>query len=203
MTSISKKILLRNGLKASFQQWGNPSSLKKVICIHGWLDNSNSFKFLGPYLADRGFHIVAYDNIGHGYSSYESGSSNNYTVGTFIGFCRELIDVLQWDQFNMVGHSLGASITSVFAATYPENVKRIALIDGFTTPVTIKAKKTVSNLRNSIDLMKKFNEKQLKRSGPKNYKTMQDAVAARIKSVSTFPGNQFLSEAAATLLVAR
>jgi hypothetical protein len=51
--------------------------------------------------------------------------------------------------------------------------------------------------------MKKYNEKQLTRSGPKLYKTMQDAVNARIKSVSTFPGGQFLSEEAAIALIAR
>jgi pimeloyl-ACP methyl ester carboxylesterase len=132
--NYSKKILLRNGLQASCKSWGNPSSKMKVIAIHGWLDNANSFNCLGPYLGDRGFHVVAYDNIGHGYSSYEPASSNNYAVGTYIGFCREIIDALEWDQFDIVGHSLGAAISCMFSATYPENVKKIALIDGFTTP---------------------------------------------------------------------
>jgi pimeloyl-ACP methyl ester carboxylesterase len=64
-----KSVLITNGFKISCQQWGSPHAARKVLCLHGWLDNSNSFKYLGPYLADRGFYVVAYDNIGKPYAS--------------------------------------------------------------------------------------------------------------------------------------
>ena len=67
------KIKLLNGLSIAFQQFGiqnQASSLGSVLCLHGWLDNSNSFSFVGPYLADKGFHVVAIDFISHGFSDH-------------------------------------------------------------------------------------------------------------------------------------
>ena len=62
------RLKLFNGLSVSFQRWNmnsNPS-LPKVLCLHGWLDNSNSFSYVGPTLAAKGFDVVAMDSIGCG-----------------------------------------------------------------------------------------------------------------------------------------
>ena len=34
------------------------------------MDNSNTHSILGPYLASKGFHVIAIDWIGHGQSSH-------------------------------------------------------------------------------------------------------------------------------------
>jgi pimeloyl-ACP methyl ester carboxylesterase len=198
----SKRIFLSNS-SISYQQWGSPNATKKVLAIHGWLDNSNSFQFLGPYLGDRGFHVVAYDNIGHGHSSHESASSNNYNVAPYVGRCRDIIEALKWDTCSIVGHSLGASLTTLFAGTHPEIVQRIALIDGFATPLTQPAPKAAANFRRAIDSERKYKARLLESFEPKLYKTLSDAIAARMASVNTYPGKQFLSFEAASTLVAR
>ena len=187
----------------SYQQWGAPSSTKKIIAIHGWLDNSNSFNFLGPYLAERGFHVVAYDNTGHGHSSHETGSTNNYTVAPYVGRLRDVIECLKWDKCSIVGHSLGAALAVLFAGSHPDMVDKIALIDGFATPLTQPAERAAFNLRKAIDMERNYHIKQKSRSGPKEYPTLQHAIAARMNSVSTYPGQQFLSVQAATALVSR
>ena len=199
---MNKRLVLSN-CSLAYQQWGSHSSAKKVLAIHGWLDNSNSFKFLGPYLAERGYHVVAYDNIGHGYSSHETASSNNYTMAPYIGRCRDMIEGLKWEKCSIVGHSLGAALTTLFAGTYPEIVEKIVLIDGFATPMTQPSERAASNLRRAIDLERKYKIRQLSKSGPKNYATLHDAITARVSSVSTYPGTQFLSVEAASILVAR
>lgn len=57
-------ISLRNGLKVAYQEFGAHNS-KKVIALHGWLDNSSSFQILGPQLANNGYHVLALDHIGN------------------------------------------------------------------------------------------------------------------------------------------
>ena len=79
----------------------------------------------------------------------------------------------------------------------------IALIDGFATPLTQPAERAAFNLRKAIDMERNYHIKQKSRSGPKEYETLQHAIAARMNSVSTYPGQQFLSVQAATALVSR
>ncbi|XP_041528006.1 serine hydrolase-like protein isoform X5 [Microtus oregoni] len=48
--------------------WGSQKN-PPVLCLHGWLDNANSFDRLIPLLP-QGFHYVAMDFGGHGLSSH-------------------------------------------------------------------------------------------------------------------------------------
>jgi pimeloyl-ACP methyl ester carboxylesterase len=61
-----KKIRLVNGLSIAYQRWNDGLNNPKVLCVHGWLDNSNSFAYLGPKLASKGYDVVAIDLMGHG-----------------------------------------------------------------------------------------------------------------------------------------
>lgn len=68
---IPKRIKLPNGLSIALQHWKKSSShpfdhSRRILCLHGWLDNSNSFQYLGPFLAEKGFEVVAMDLVGHG-----------------------------------------------------------------------------------------------------------------------------------------
>ncbi|KAG8436443.1 hypothetical protein GDO86_007511, partial [Hymenochirus boettgeri] len=48
--------------------WGNCDGLP-VLCLHGWLDNANSFDRLVPLLP-KDHHYVALEFSGHGLSSH-------------------------------------------------------------------------------------------------------------------------------------
>jgi pimeloyl-ACP methyl ester carboxylesterase len=71
--------------------WGDTSSTKgRILCTHGWLDNSNSFSYLGPILAAKGYEIIAIDWLGHGHSDHIEGLSNQLSITS------ELKDKKDW-----------------------------------------------------------------------------------------------------------
>ncbi|CAM4923804.1 unnamed protein product [Rotaria socialis] len=105
---------------------------KKIICIHGWLDNVNSFLPLAEKLVnDRpNYEIFAYDRAGHGFSSHLP-KGCEYSMAGVIEDLRTVILHLGWDKtkFSMLGHSYGAVFGMVYAACYPEEVECIVAMD--------------------------------------------------------------------------
>ena len=69
-----------DGMKIAFQEWGNTSSPKKILASHGWLDNSNTHSYLGPFLGSKGYHFIAIDYCGHGRSSH---APRGFGIGMF------------------------------------------------------------------------------------------------------------------------
>lgn len=198
---MTAKIKLLNGLNIAFKRWNAETNLPKILCIHGWLDNSNSFAYLGPALASKGFDVAAFDHIGHGFSDhYHSDSSLQYL--NRVMHVRGVLDGLGWSNASIIGHSMGAGVGMVYAACFPENVSKLILIDGF--GATTKNTNEVSRLtRTAIEAEAKYLTKQKTYTNPKLYDTFKSAIDARIRNVATFPGKQSLSYEAAAQLVAR
>ena len=118
--------LATSGLNIAYQRWGEGNPLK-VLCLHGWLDNSNSFALLGPHLARNNFEVVAVDHIGHGLSDHLPIPS---VFASYVGYVRGVMDALGWDRSHICAHSMGAAISTIYAGCYPERVERMVLIDG-------------------------------------------------------------------------
>jgi len=109
------------------QEWGDPNSPKKVLAIHGWMDNSNSFAKLCPLLPPD-LHIIAIDLSGHGYSSHRP-SGCGYTILEFAIDLKRLVDILGWVGFAIIAHSMGAMTSLFFAGLFPELVSHLVSLD--------------------------------------------------------------------------
>ncbi|MET0125137.1 MAG: alpha/beta hydrolase, partial [Pseudomonas caspiana] len=103
-----------------------------VIALHGWLDNANSFARLAPRL--HGLRIVALDLAGHGHSSHRP-TGAGYALADYVHDVLQVAEQLGWQQFSLLGHSLGAIISVFLAGALPERVSRLALIDGLIPPM--------------------------------------------------------------------
>ncbi|XP_069508795.1 serine hydrolase-like protein 2 isoform X2 [Ambystoma mexicanum] len=106
--------------------WG-PVDGSPVICLHGWMDNANSFQRLVPLLpSDRRY--IALDFSGHGHSSHLAKGSrydfNNY----MIEVCRA-VQALNYCQVSIIGHSMGGIIGTMFACIFPDMVENLILLD--------------------------------------------------------------------------
>jgi pimeloyl-ACP methyl ester carboxylesterase len=66
---------------------------------------------------------------------------------------------LGWDKFRLIGHSMGASIASELAATFPEKVECSVLIDGFIATGGVTMKERIGQNRAAIEKMLTAHEK--------------------------------------------
>jgi pimeloyl-ACP methyl ester carboxylesterase len=114
------------GLTLAAQAWGKPGGTP-VLALHGWLDNASTFDLLAPLLPDC--ELVALDLAGHGLSGFRSPDAA-YNIWEDVGDLLEVAERLGWQRFNLLGHSRGAAIATLFAAAFPEHTDRVVLIEG-------------------------------------------------------------------------
>ncbi|WP_158678263.1 alpha/beta fold hydrolase [Pseudoalteromonas sp. T1lg23B] len=100
-----------------------------VLCLHGWLDNSNSF---APMLdkASSAYQWISIDFKGHGKSQWRSADAHYYFVD-YVYDLLNILDVLGIERCHLVGHSMGAMVCGLFASLYPQRVKSLTMIEGF------------------------------------------------------------------------
>ncbi len=114
------------GLTLAAEVWGSAGQ-RPVLASHGWLDNAGSFSLLAPRLPDC--EIVALDLAGHGFSDSRSPDSS-YNLWQDVGDLLDVADELGWQRCTLLGHSRGAAISMLFAATFPERVDKLILLEG-------------------------------------------------------------------------
>ena len=104
-TCTQSAAVLNDGIRIAYQKWQGASVDlgKRCLCLHGWLDNSNSFSVLGPYLANRGYTVVAIDHLGHGHSSHTAREQLNH-YAKYVYHVKEILKELEWDKATLIGH---------------------------------------------------------------------------------------------------
>ena len=91
---------------------GGEAGGTRVLALHGWLDNAASFLPLADHLS--GIELVVPDLPGHGHSVH-IGPGAEYTSGVAVNAVLDLADALGWDEFCLLGHSMGAGVASLLA----------------------------------------------------------------------------------------
>ncbi len=133
------------GRKLTGKRWGQEGSTP-VLALHGWLDNANSFDLIAPALSD--FDMFALDFAGHGHSDHRP-------VHTpYLGLldAQDVIAVanhLQWENFSLLAHSMGAEVSAHIIGLYPDRIKRLFAIDGYAE--TVSNERWLKLHRDSID----------------------------------------------------
>ncbi len=132
MTFQENQVYLKTSdLKISYKT--SPHGSIPLIAVHGWLDNANSFDFLAPHL-DKKIKLYALDLPGHGLSDHnKKGADYLFSLG--VQQLIELTEILGLESFHLLGHSLGAALTSLVAGVIPKKIKTLTLIEGL-GPIT-------------------------------------------------------------------
>jgi pimeloyl-ACP methyl ester carboxylesterase len=121
--------VIANGVRHHVQRLGRGE--RTVVFIHGLvMDNLSSFYFtLANPIAEQA-EVILYDLRGHGMSERPA---SGYAVANLVEDLRGVLDALEITRpVELVGNSFGGLLALAFAATYPERVSRLALIDAHT-----------------------------------------------------------------------
>jgi pimeloyl-ACP methyl ester carboxylesterase len=119
-----------DGLTLHYEEWGDPTR-ESLILVHGNRDQCRSWDFFADALFAQGspsFHVIALDLRGHGDSDW-SLPERGYQHEDFILDLAGIVRHLRKDSVTLIGHSLGGSISMLFAGSFPTKVRRLVLIE--------------------------------------------------------------------------
>lgn len=112
-------------LRYCVRHWGKVGA-PKVFLLHGWMDSSATFQFVVDAL-QKDWHLIAPDWRGYGQSEY---LGRAYWFPDYYADLEALLDhYVPEETARLVGHSMGANIASIYAATRPQRIKQIAMLD--------------------------------------------------------------------------
>ncbi|KAI6659311.1 Serine hydrolase-like 2 S homeolog [Oopsacas minuta] len=177
--------------------WGNPDSEKKILAIHGWLENAGSFDRLAPLLFanelfTQKYSMLAIDLAGHGLSSHR-GDGVPYIIMHYAMDIKLVLNQLGWKKLTIFGHSLGGAISSLLAIGISDQIENFITIDAF-TPLGIRADQYLNRLKDAVESASTLY------SIPDGFKTYptEEAIIQRI-----LEGNEKLNVEAAKVLAIR
>lgn len=133
------------GRRIAALSWGDPKA-PLVLALHGWLDNAASFYLLAPQL--KAFRVLAIDLAGHGHSDWIR-DPLAYQMHHYLHDLDALIEQLGVDQVNLLGHSLGAGVASLYAGVKPERIAKLGLIENI-GPLADRESDWASSFRKSL-----------------------------------------------------
>ena len=123
--TIESRFAEVNGLRMHYLQAGKAGS--PVILLHGYAQNSHMWR---PLMTELGktHRVIAPDLRGFGDTTK---AETGYDKKTMAQDVHALARLLGIDKAGIVGHDIGLMVAYAYAAQYPAEVDRIALLDAF------------------------------------------------------------------------
>jgi 2-hydroxymuconate-semialdehyde hydrolase len=115
-----------DGARVHYQEFGDASK-PTIVLIHGYTASLYVWKTVAPMFADGGFHVVALDLLGFGYS--EKPSWFDYAISSQARVVARFMNRLGIGRATIVGSSYGGAVAATLALDYPERVEKLVLVD--------------------------------------------------------------------------
>jgi pimeloyl-ACP methyl ester carboxylesterase len=117
--------VIHNGVKLAVRDLGGRGG-RDLLFLHGLASSSHMIDLAAPSLTEE-FHVVAYDQRGHGESSKPS---SGYGFESMTGDAAAVIRQLGLERPVALGHSWGANVVLELGVRHPELVSTLVLLDG-------------------------------------------------------------------------
>jgi pimeloyl-ACP methyl ester carboxylesterase len=98
-----------------------------VLMLHGWPDTSALWDEVAPLLVSAGYRVAVPDLRGCGESD-KPDEVDLYRMHHLVGDVSALIDALEVERVNLVGHDWGANLAWATAAFRPDLVERLVAL---------------------------------------------------------------------------
>ncbi|MES2318916.1 MAG: alpha/beta hydrolase [Pseudomonadota bacterium] len=133
MTPSRSEFLTVRGLRTHVRHWGREGA-PKIFMVHGWMDVAASFQFVVDCLQGD-WHVIAPDWRGFGLS--ERTQSDTYWFPDYVADLDVMLDHFSpGEPVNLLGHSMGGNVVSLYAGVRPDRVRRLVNLEGFGLPAT-------------------------------------------------------------------
>jgi pimeloyl-ACP methyl ester carboxylesterase len=131
MSPPRHRIVDARGLSIHLLEWGEPAG-EPIVLVHGFLDMAHSWLSLVVSLQSKTSEplwIIAPDCRGHGDSGWV-GAGGYYHFPDYVFDLDCVLRALGAARVKLVGHSMGGSISWLYAGAFPQRIVKLALIEG-------------------------------------------------------------------------
>lgn len=131
MSEPRHKLVDSQGLAIHCLEWGEPTG-ELLVLVHGFLDQAYSWKYFVAELqkiARQPLWIIAPDCRGHGDSGWV-GAGGYYHFPDYVFDLDCVIRESGAPRIHLIGHSMGGTISFLYAGAFPRQVNKLALIEG-------------------------------------------------------------------------
>jgi pimeloyl-ACP methyl ester carboxylesterase len=122
------KLLPVGDAQIAVHRWGERGDIP-IVFWHALGPDASGAELadIAGELADAGFRVVAVDGPGFGRSPLLP--AERYRLASLVSILHELVDELELDRPVVMGHSWGGAIGVRYAATHPDDVRALVLLD--------------------------------------------------------------------------
>lgn len=124
-----------DGIDHAFYCWGDASAppRRTMLLLHGWGDSGATFQFVADEWPDD-WRLIAPDWRGFGRSLDRARS---YWFPDYLADLDAMVTRFSPDEpVNLLGHSMGGNIASLYAGVRPDRVATLVNVEGFGLPDT-------------------------------------------------------------------
>ena len=154
----------------------------KILFLHGWGANKNSFLFTHNFLASYGYTCLSVDLSGFGDNPP---LTRDYTIFDYACDLKELLNSLKYDNFFVVCHSFGARVMSIINEHF--NMLGVVITGGAGLKPRFSilnfAKIKLYKLTKKILIKFSFGKKILSKMGSDDYKSLDNNMKKTFISV--------------------
>lgn len=115
--------------RMAFTEWGRPSAVPSIVCVHGLTRNGRDFDRVAEALAASGRHVLCPDMVGRGKSDDLPGHPENYTYAQYIADITALLASKNIKEVDWIGTSMGGLIGFSMAAVPETPIRRFVIND--------------------------------------------------------------------------
>lgn len=114
-----------DSLRVHYQEAGNSDS-PTILLIHGFCSSTLVWSKVFLEFAEQGFHVVAPDLLGYGYSAKPR--NFDYTISAQARMIAGFLEQMGKDRVILVGSSYGGAVAATIALDYPGLVEKLVLV---------------------------------------------------------------------------
>jgi alpha-beta hydrolase superfamily lysophospholipase len=120
----------QRNIRLFHRSWAPDGNVRAVLLIvHGLFEHSSRYAGLADYCVSQGFAVCSYDQRGHGKSGGLRGYVNKFSDFIFdlAAYYRLVRSTFPYQRIFMLGHSIGGTIATAYAADHQEDLSGLIL----------------------------------------------------------------------------